>query len=62
MTLRRMWINTPSAFDPDHALDGTNVLAEPQAPGRPVVRIWFLSGDVVSREILARSLSRGWLK
>lgn len=58
--MRRMWINQPSTLQPDHALHGTKVLAEKSDFGDHMRRIWFTSGDVISREISVLSLSDGW--
>lgn len=56
--LRRMWINQPSKHQPHHALHGTNVLAQ-QEHG-DVIRIFFLSGDVISQQVSRAHLSEGW--
>jgi hypothetical protein len=54
----RMWINQPSKHQPHHALHGTNVLAQ-QEHG-DVMRIFFLSGDVISQQVSRAHLSEGW--
>lgn len=59
LKLKRMWINQPSTLQPDHKLDGTNVLAE-ESDGE-FTDIWFLSGPVVSQRIARSSLSLGWV-
>ena len=56
----RMWINQPSKRQPLHHLHGTNVLAVPAYP--KTMRIYFLSGPVVSQQALTLWLSPGWLK
>jgi hypothetical protein len=56
--IARMWVNQPSTHQMYHKLDGQNVLAVTYADGS--VRIWFLSGPVISQEIHASALSNGW--
>lgn len=56
--LTRMWINQPSGRQPLHAMHGTNVLAEPE--NGDTMRIFFLSGDVVSQRASRLWLSEGW--
>ncbi len=61
MKLERMWINQPSRLQPDHKWNGERVLAAVDyQPERPVVRVYFLRGAVVSQEMLRLSLSPGW--
>lgn len=64
MTVRRMWINAPSKNQKHHTLHGTRVLATEDGfkPRRPVSRVYFLDGDVVSMEIGWMALSEGWPK
>jgi hypothetical protein len=56
--LTRMWINQPSTLQKFHALNGTNVLAEHESAN--IMRIYFLSGDVISQLISKTVLSDGW--
>lgn len=56
----RMWVNQPSGLQLMHHLHGTNVLAVPGHPG--TMRIYFLSGPVISQQIDAHRLSPGWLR
>lgn len=56
--LQRMWINQPSTLQPLHHLDGTNVLAQYEYGS--TWRVWFLSGNVVSQQVLQSALSKGW--
>lgn len=59
MELKRMWINQPSTLQENHNLHGTNVLsAEPD--DNNIVRIYFLSGEVISQNIQMIALSKGW--
>ena len=58
MTIKRMWINQPSTAQPLHDLHGTNVLCEDSK--KEVVRIYFLSGDVVSQNAPRLCLDNGW--
>lgn len=53
-----MWINQPSTLQPLNKLHGTNVLAN--ITQESSVRVWFLSGDVVSMQLPRICLSRGW--
>lgn len=55
----RMWINQPSTLQPLYHLHGTNVLAIPDTS--QVMRIFFLSGDVVSQQAPNNTLSPGWV-
>lgn len=61
MSLKRMWINQPSAQQPHHELHGTNVLARenPEEDGQ-YVRVYFLAGKVASQLVDRRALSDGW--
>lgn len=52
----RAWINAPSKFDPLHRLHGVNVLA--QLEYNDIYRVYFLSGSVISQQVLGRYLSR----
>lgn len=56
--VKRMWINQPSTLQPLHHLHGTNVLAEIEYGD--TLRIYFLSGDVVSQHANKLWLSEGW--
>lgn len=56
---RRVWINQPSTLQPDHALDGMNVLAIRDTD--TMARIYFLSGPIESQQISYLALSEGWL-
>jgi hypothetical protein len=56
---KRMWINQPSGLQTFHALHGTNVLAEHEYDD--TMRIYFLSGDVISQQVFKSALSEGWL-
>lgn len=58
--LRRMWINQPSSLQVEHPLHGTRVLAEDSDFGTGFVRVWFLDGDIISKEMSVLTLSRGW--
>lgn len=55
---QRMWINQPSTLQPMHHLHGTNVLAIPDTDS--TMRIFFLSGGVVSQQAPISALSPGW--
>jgi len=57
--LKRMWVNQPSSLQPDHELHGTLVLAG-KSNYNDSLTCYFLSGDVISAEILKTSLSEGW--
>jgi len=56
--LKRMWIDQPSTLQPLHSLHGTNVLAQPDTD--KVMRVYFLSGDVISQQVPNEALSPGW--
>ncbi len=56
--LRRMWINQPSTLQEFHYLHGTNVLAKHEYGD--TMRIYFLSGNVISQQISRSTLSEGW--
>lgn len=56
--MRRMWINQPSTLQPLHRMHGVNVLAVEEYKG--TMRVYFLSGDVVSQQVFTRCLSPGW--
>ncbi len=58
MTVHRMWINQPSAAQPLHHLDGTNVLAEHEYDDTWIV--YFLSGNTISMQAKRSWLSPGW--
>jgi len=58
MALKRMWIDQPSTLQPLHSLHGTNVLAQPDTD--KVMRVYFLSGDVISQQVPNEALSPGW--
>jgi hypothetical protein len=55
-----MWINQPSTAQPLHRMHAFNVLAIPFGE-RPVVTIYFLSGDAISMEVPKICLSSGWV-
>jgi hypothetical protein len=57
-SIRRMWINQPSALSPLHDLHGTNVLAVPD--GDDAYRVYFLSGPTVCMRASFAALSEGW--
>jgi hypothetical protein len=57
--ISRMWINQPSSNQPYHSMHGTNVLA--QEDGGRTMRIYFLSGYIISQQICRSALSKGWL-
>ena len=57
MALKRMWIDQPSTLQPLHSLHGTNVLAQPETD--KVMRVYFLSGDVISQRVPNEALSPG---
>lgn len=57
--LTRMWINQPSTLQALHALNGTNVLAYHEYNN--TMRIYFLSGNIVSQQCSILALSKGWL-
>jgi hypothetical protein len=56
--MKRMWINQPSTLQPHHSMHGVNVLACEERPG--TMRVYFLSGNVVSQEMFSNCLSLGW--
>ena len=59
--MKRMWINQPSTQQPHHTLHGVNVLIDhAESNFEHSVKAYFLSGPVVSSEILKLSLSPGW--
>lgn len=60
MALHRMFFNQPSTLQPDHHLHGVNVLVD-LSRDRPVARVYFLEGPVVSGEYSRLSLSHGWI-
>jgi len=53
----RMWINQPSTLQPFHNLHGQNVLAEKDWG---MMRVYFLSGDIISQRMPVECLSKGW--
>lgn len=55
----RMWINQPSTLQPQHKLNGTNVLAVHEYDN--TFRIYFLNGKVESQQIDGLALSKGWI-
>lgn len=57
---KRMWIDQPSTLQPLHALHGTNVLAIPELDDANMMRIYFLSGPVISSRVPRLCLSNGW--
>lgn len=58
--MKRMWIDQPSSLQPLHSEHGTNVLAceEDYTPGS--VKIYYLSGPVISAVVFKICLSNGW--
>lgn len=61
MDLKRMWVNQPSALQPDHALHGECVLVNAdEAKVNTVVEAWFVHSAVVSQQVFRTSLSSGW--
>lgn len=56
--MQRMWVNQPSTSQTFHALHGTNVLAELEHAN--IMRVYFLSGPVVSQQMPTSVLSDGW--
>lgn len=56
--LKRMWINQPEKDQLLHKLNGTRVLA--REASAVAMRIYFISGPVVSMDVPRRSLSDGW--
>lgn len=58
MNLQRMWVNQPSTLQQHNDLHGTNVLAYREYDD--TWRVYFLSGDVVSQQMLGQALSPGW--
>lgn len=57
--VERMWINQPSTLQPLHHLNGTNVLAYHEYDN--TWRVYFLSGDIISMQVLSTCLSKGWI-
>jgi hypothetical protein len=55
--ISRAWINQPSKLQPLHELNGTNVLYDAANE-----RIYFLSGDTFSMEVMPQWVSNGWLE
>jgi hypothetical protein len=53
-----MWINQPSTLQKFHALHGTNVLAGEDYGD--TMKVYFLSGDVISAQVSKRALCEGW--
>lgn len=58
--LFRGWINQPSTLQPLHHMHGTNVLAGPDTPA--TLRVYPVSGPVVSLQVPRQCVSRGWLE
>lgn len=56
----RAWINQPSLLQPLHKHHGMLVIATYCHMG--LVRVFPISGDVISMIICASSLSKGWPK
>ena len=54
----RMWVNQPSTLQPLHHMHGTNVLATRDSDGG--ARVYFLSGPIVSQQMMWEWLSLGW--
>ena len=57
----RYWINQPSKHQQFHKLHGINVIGI-QKKDPKITRIYFLSGAVISQDILTNALSEGWNK
>lgn len=55
---KRMWIDQPSTLQQFHHMHGTNVLALPESPTH--MRVYFLSGAVISQQMIKLALSEGW--
>jgi hypothetical protein len=61
MRLERMWINQPSTFQPHHSQHGVCVLADiDDQTFEHSVRVYYLSGSVVSEQVPKLELSLGW--
>lgn len=64
MELERFWINQPSTLQPDHALNGTRVLARKGYDGDrkddKITRVYLLDGPVHSVNVFTSALSPGW--
>lgn len=58
--IKRMWINQPSTLQSLHHLNGLNVLAVHEDDSI-MMRIYFLSGDVISMQAPKLALSDGWI-
>jgi hypothetical protein len=58
VNIQRMWVNQPSSLQQFHNLHGTNVLAVEECVG--TMRVYFLSGDIVSQQMPASALSLDW--
>jgi hypothetical protein len=56
--MKRMWINQPSTLQLLHRLHATNVLVVPDTD--QTMRVYFLSGDVISQQVPRNALSEGW--
>lgn len=56
--MKRMWINQPSTLHSLHSLHSTNVLAVWEYGD--TMRVYFLSGPVVSMQVSRNQLSDGW--
>lgn len=54
----RAWINQPSTAQKFHHLHAVNVLA--YCEYGDTMRIYFLSGDIISQQIPKSALSLGW--
>ena len=60
MEMKRMWINQPSSLQPEHKRHGENVLAYVY-PNRAIARVYPLSGEIISEDMLLLILSEGWI-
>jgi hypothetical protein len=60
--IQRMWINQPSTLQLQHVLHGTNVLACEESPPSYMMRVYFLTGDVISMRVPRHTLSEGWIR
>jgi hypothetical protein len=56
--MKRVWVNQPSTLQPYHEWHGQNLLAVVE--DERYSRVYFLSGPVVSMQMLTPALSEGW--
>lgn len=57
--MKRYTIDQPSTLQPLHSMHGVRVLAVPETD--KVMRVYFLSGEVISQQVPKLCLSEGWL-